>query len=36
MEYTYYGDSGLRVSKIGLGLMKISNSDLENSTKKNI
>ena len=33
MEYTYYGDSGLRVSKIGLGLMKISNSDLENSTK---
>ena len=33
MEYTYYGDSGLRVSKIGLGLSKISNSDLENSTK---
>ena len=33
MEYTYYGNSGLRVSKIGLGLMKISNSDLENSTK---
>ena len=33
MEYTYYGDSGLRVSKIGLGLSKISNTDLENATK---
>lgn len=33
MEYTYYGDSGLRVSRLGLGLMKISNTDLENATK---
>jgi voltage-dependent potassium channel beta subunit len=33
MEYNYYGNSGLRVSKIGLGLMKISNTDLANATK---
>ena len=33
MEYSYYGNSGLRISKIGLGLMKISNTDLENATK---
>ena len=33
MEYNYYGDSGLQVSKIGLGLMNIADSDLENSTK---
>ena len=33
MEYNYYGDSGLRVSKIGLGLSKISNTDIENATK---
>ena len=33
MEYTYYGNSGLRISKLGLGLMKISNTDLENATK---
>ena len=33
MEYTYYGDSGLRVSRLGLGLSKISNTDLENATK---
>ena len=33
MEYTYYGNSGLRISKLGLGLGKISNTDLENATK---
>ena len=33
MEYTYYGNSGLRVSKIGLGLMKVSNTDIDNATK---
>ena len=33
MEYNYYGNSGLRISKIGLGLMKISNTDLDNATK---
>jgi voltage-dependent potassium channel beta subunit len=33
MEYSYYGNSGLRVSKISLGLMKVSNTDIENATK---
>ena len=33
MEYTYYGNSGLRVSKIGLGLMKVSNTNIDNATK---
>ena len=33
MEYSYYGNSGLRVSKISLGLSKVSNTDIENATK---